>query len=47
MISAGLEWLWRLIIEPRRLASRYLLGNPAFLYRLGKQVVSVRRGSAK
>ncbi|TFD66681.1 WecB/TagA/CpsF family glycosyltransferase [Cryobacterium gelidum] len=47
MIAAGLEWLWRLIIEPRRLASRYLLGNPAFLYRLGKQVVSVRRGSAR
>lgn len=31
MIRSGLEWLWRLAIEPRRLARRYLLGNPAFL----------------
>lgn len=37
MIRAGLEWLWRLIIEPRRLARRYLVGNPAFLARLGLQ----------
>jgi len=27
----GLEWSWRLLHEPRRLAARYLLGNPAFL----------------
>ena len=27
----GLEWLQRLLVEPKRLASRYLLGNPAFL----------------
>jgi len=27
----GLEWLWRLRSEPRRLAARYLLGNPLFL----------------
>jgi N-acetylglucosaminyldiphosphoundecaprenol N-acetyl-beta-D-mannosaminyltransferase len=37
MIAAGLEWLWRLILEPRRLAGRYLLGNPAFLARLAIQ----------
>jgi len=29
--SARLEWLYRLCVEPRRLASRYLLGNPRFL----------------
>ncbi|MEO6310448.1 MAG: WecB/TagA/CpsF family glycosyltransferase [Leifsonia sp.] len=46
MISSGLEWLWRLMIEPRRLASRYLLGNPAFLYRLSKQMVEARRAPA-
>ena len=34
MIRAGLEWLWRLIIEPRRLARRYLVGNPAFVWRV-------------
>jgi UDP-N-acetyl-D-mannosaminuronic acid transferase (WecB/TagA/CpsF family) len=28
-----LEWLFRLSIEPRRLFSRYVLGNPLFLVR--------------
>ena len=28
------EWIWRLIQEPRRLFSRYLFGNPLFLYRV-------------
>ncbi len=27
----GLEWLFRLALEPRRLWRRYLLGNPRFL----------------
>lgn len=31
MVGAGLEWLWRLALEPRRLARRYLLGNPRFV----------------
>jgi N-acetylglucosaminyldiphosphoundecaprenol N-acetyl-beta-D-mannosaminyltransferase len=29
--NVGLEWLYRLYREPKRLAVRYLLGNPAFL----------------
>jgi N-acetylglucosaminyldiphosphoundecaprenol N-acetyl-beta-D-mannosaminyltransferase len=29
--NMGLEWLYRLYREPKRLAARYLLGNPAFL----------------
>ncbi|MEB3181434.1 MAG: WecB/TagA/CpsF family glycosyltransferase [Nostocaceae cyanobacterium] len=29
--NLGLEWLYRLLREPKRLAARYLLGNPAFL----------------
>lgn len=28
---AGLEWLFRLLQEPRRMARRYLVGNAAFL----------------
>lgn len=28
----GLEWLYRLIKEPRRLWRRYLIGNPRFLW---------------
>lgn len=32
MRRAGLEWLFRLMLEPRRLARRYLIGNLEFLY---------------
>lgn len=35
----GLEWAWRLAIEPRRLARRYLLNNPPGL-------AMIRRGGA-
>jgi N-acetylglucosaminyldiphosphoundecaprenol N-acetyl-beta-D-mannosaminyltransferase len=31
MRRAGLEWLHRLLAEPRRLWRRYLIGNPAFV----------------
>ena len=34
LVRAGLEWAWRLLMEPRRLAGRYLLGNPAFVWRV-------------
>ena len=34
MRKRGLEWLFRLYQEPRRLAKRYLLGNPLFLWRV-------------
>jgi N-acetylglucosaminyldiphosphoundecaprenol N-acetyl-beta-D-mannosaminyltransferase len=37
MTDHGLEWLARVIIEPRRLWRRYLIGNPLFMYRLLKQ----------
>lgn len=37
MTNHGLEWLGRLIIEPRRLWKRYLFGNPIFLWRILKQ----------
>ena len=30
----GLEWLYRLCLEPRRMAARYLLGNPWFVGRV-------------
>jgi N-acetylglucosaminyldiphosphoundecaprenol N-acetyl-beta-D-mannosaminyltransferase len=44
MIRAGLEWLWRLMIEPRRLAKRYLLGNPSFMAAVAVQ--KLRRSRA-
>jgi len=37
MQRRGLEWLWRLGLEPRRLWRRYLILNPAYLARLGAQ----------
>jgi exopolysaccharide biosynthesis WecB/TagA/CpsF family protein len=30
----GFEWAWRLAMEPRRLANRYIVGNAEFLLRL-------------
>lgn len=37
MQRAGLEWLWRLGLEPKRLWRRYVVLNPAYLARLGAQ----------
>ncbi|HUR90621.1 MAG TPA: WecB/TagA/CpsF family glycosyltransferase [Ramlibacter sp.] len=31
--GSGLEWLWRLALEPKRLFHRYVIGNPVFLAR--------------
>ncbi|RJP18399.1 MAG: exopolysaccharide biosynthesis polyprenyl glycosylphosphotransferase [Candidatus Omnitrophota bacterium] len=35
MRTSGLEWIWRLWLEPRRLWKRYLLGNILFTFRVG------------
>jgi exopolysaccharide biosynthesis WecB/TagA/CpsF family protein len=32
--AARLEWMWRLMLEPKRLFRRYVLGNPLFLLRV-------------
>lgn len=32
--DAGLEWAWRLMLEPRRLARRYLVEGPSALLRI-------------
>ncbi|HEX6968088.1 MAG TPA: WecB/TagA/CpsF family glycosyltransferase [Micromonosporaceae bacterium] len=37
MQRVGLEWLWRLGLEPRRLWHRYVVLNPAYLARLVAQ----------
>ena len=36
----GLEWLFRLFMEPRRLWKRYLLNNPGFVFLILKKIVS-------
>ncbi len=30
----GLEWLFRFLVEPRRMFRRYIMGNPWFLWRI-------------
>ncbi len=45
----GLEWAYRLALEPRRLFKRYVLGNPLFLARalwLAAQSLRQERGAA-
>lgn len=42
MQEAGLEWAWRLAMEPRKLWKRYLVTNSAFLALLGKTLVAER-----
>jgi UDP-N-acetyl-D-mannosaminuronic acid transferase (WecB/TagA/CpsF family) len=39
----GLEWIFRLAIEPHRMWRRYLLGNPAFLWMVAEEARSRRR----
>lgn len=34
MTNYGLEWLTRLVTEPKRLWERYVIGNPLFFYRV-------------
>jgi N-acetylglucosaminyldiphosphoundecaprenol N-acetyl-beta-D-mannosaminyltransferase len=37
MQKMGLEWFFRLIVEPRRLWQRYIMGNPQFIWLVLKQ----------
>jgi len=43
MQRAGLEWFFRLCMEPRRLAGRYLRNNPAFILHAMLQLTGLRR----
>jgi N-acetylglucosaminyldiphosphoundecaprenol N-acetyl-beta-D-mannosaminyltransferase len=43
MMAWGLEWLYRLAMEPTRLWQRYLINNPAFLILFGWQLLRSRR----
>ena len=43
MQRTGLEWLFRLITEPRRLWRRYLLNNPRFVFLVLLQMLGFRR----
>lgn len=41
--TLGLEWLHRLLSEPRRLWKRYLVANPRFLFHLTLQLLRLKR----
>jgi N-acetylglucosaminyldiphosphoundecaprenol N-acetyl-beta-D-mannosaminyltransferase len=41
--AAGLEWLFRLLSEPRRLWRRYVIYNPKFVWGLARQWWQTRR----
>lgn len=42
--SLGLEWLWRLMMEPRKLWKRYLTTNSEFIWLAGREIVARRLG---
>ncbi|MGA0199497.1 MAG: WecB/TagA/CpsF family glycosyltransferase [Prochlorotrichaceae cyanobacterium] len=41
--ALGLEWLYRLIQEPKRLWQRYIVLNPYYLWLLSLQILGVRQ----
>lgn len=42
MQNIGMEWFWRLLMEPRKMWKRYLVTNTQFLYFLGLEFVRQR-----
>ena len=47
MQRAGLEWLFRLVQEPKRLWRRYLILNPVYLWNIALQRLSLRVAEAR
>ena len=39
----GMEWFFRLCMEPRRLAPRYFRNNPVFLFHIFLQLTNIRK----
>jgi N-acetylglucosaminyldiphosphoundecaprenol N-acetyl-beta-D-mannosaminyltransferase len=42
----GMEWFWRLLMEPRRLWKRYLTSNSQFVWLAGQEIIARRLGRA-
>jgi N-acetylglucosaminyldiphosphoundecaprenol N-acetyl-beta-D-mannosaminyltransferase len=42
--TMGLEWFWRLLMEPRKLWKRYLTTNTEFIWLAGREIVALRLG---
>ena len=47
MQKAGLEWFWRLIMEPRRMWRRYLIDDMKFFWLLIKDILKAKRMSGR
>jgi N-acetylglucosaminyldiphosphoundecaprenol N-acetyl-beta-D-mannosaminyltransferase len=45
MTEHGMEWICRLVAEPRKLWRRYLIGNPYFFYRVLRERLLQSGGS--
>lgn len=45
MQKSGLEWLFRLLDEPKRLWKRYLINNPLFILGVIRQILGLKRYS--
>jgi len=43
MQGVGLEWFFRLLQEPKRLARRYLINNPLFIFRASRQLLTTKK----
>ena len=43
MKRSGLQWFYRMLVEPKRLWKRYLSNNPRFLWLTMLQLTKVRR----
>jgi len=43
MQNSGLEWLFRLIVEPKRLWQRYVVGNPLFIWLVIQQRLGITK----
>ncbi len=44
---AGLQWVHRLLQDPRRLWKRYLRNNPAFVWQVGRQMLGLRKAQIR
>ncbi len=41
--NVGMEWAWRLLMEPRKMWKRYLTTNSRFVWEAGREIVGRRR----
>jgi len=45
MRENGLEWLFRLLIEPRRLWKRYLVKIPGAIWSISLEIIQLRKSN--